>query len=870
VDNIIITSMSCARPINLIANNITTQSANISWTETGNSTSWYLYYKPYDAFNYDSILVSNNPSYTLNNLIPNKEYLVYIKSNCNNQLSHSSEIFNFNTQCSTISSLPFTEDFNIYFGGLVPYCWNRIDSYTDDPFNQSVYHSYPRSLRFYTAMDEYNYSILPEIDASIPVNSLMLSFWMKKSNFNSRLIIGVMDSLDINSFVPIDTVAPSDTTNWEEFEINLNSYSAAGSFIVFKSEYNSEANYAYIDDIYLDYIPSCARPNSVSITPITETSVSVNFTAVNNSNNQWWVYYKPISDTYWDSILTNQNSATLNNLSLQTSYQIYIKTLCEDTIYSAPTSILTYTTPCITYPIASFPWIESFENGINCWEQEIVSGGTNWTAEIDNTSSHSGLNYALLNNTIGNRTKLISQTLDISLLNRPYLSFWHKQYTQADYYNNYQDSLKVYYRSDTNNTTEWVELFNFNSNIPFYRRDSIALPNSSSTYQIAFEGYGGGGQGVFLDDIKVYDSVPCIIPQSLSSVPSNNSVTLSWNAGGNENTWEVRLGENGVTQTTNNNSNFQITGLSSGTTYIVYIRSVCGATHSSWVQTSFTTIQFTEVTTIPPSNITQTSATFIANFIEGTWSIDSIGFEYRKTNNTNWEILPLSNIVTPFSYHINSLSPNTSYMVRAYVVTFAEGKVYGDSLEFTTLQVVEPIVSTGVPSVESNQVTFIGTIIQGSESINSRGFEYKLLLENWTEAVDISAEGIENIFAVVEGFQLNNYEVRAYTRTETDKYYGDTIAFTTINLINLEGENISLILYPNPAREETELVIIGLNEEIKITIIDLYGRILNTMFAKPNNRQIEKKINLSNLTKGVYYIKIENKDINRTQKLIIN
>ncbi|MFA6806789.1 MAG: T9SS type A sorting domain-containing protein, partial [Bacteroidales bacterium] len=723
---------------------------------------------------------------------------------------------------------------------------------------------------FYTAMDEYNYSILPEIDASIPVNSLMLSFWMKKSNLNSRLIIGVMDSLDINSFVPIDTVSPSDTTNWEEFEINLNSYSASGSFITFKSEYNSEANYIYLDDIIFDYIPSCARPNSVTITPISETSISVNFSAGNNLNNQWWVYYKPISDSYWDSILTNQNSATLNNLSLQTKYQIYIKTLCEDTIYSTPTSILTYTTPCINYPIASFPWIESFENGINCWSQEIISGGANWTADISNTSSHSGLNYAFLNNSIGNRTKLISQTLDISSLNRPYLSFWHKQYYQGGYYTNYQDSLKVYYRSDTNNTTQWVELFNFNSNIPFYRRDSIALPNPSSTYQIAFEGYGGGGQGVFLDDIKVFDSIPCIMPQSLTSVPSHNSVTLSWSAGGNENTWEVRLGENGAMQTTNNNSNFQITGLNSGTTYTAYIRSVCGATHSSWTQTSFTTIQSSEVTTTQPSNITQTSATFIASFIQGTSQIDSIGFEYRKTNNTNWEVLPLNNIVTPFSYQINSLSPNTSYIVRAYVFTLSEGKLYGDSLEFTTLQVVEPIVSTEVPSIENNQVTFTGRIIQGSESINSRGFEYKLLLENWTEAVNISAQGIENISAVIEGVQFNNYEVRAYAGTETDKYYGDTITFTTINLIYLEGEKFSIILYPNPASKETELIITGLKEEIKITVIDLFGRTLNTIFAKPNNGQIEKKIDISNLTKGVYYIKIENKEINKTQKLIID
>lgn len=233
-------------------------------------------------------------------------------------------------------------------------------------------------------------------------------------------------------------------------------------------------------------------------------------------------------------------------------------------------------------------------------------------------------------------------------------------------------------------------------------------------------------------------------------------------------------------------------------------------------------------------------------------------------------LITLSNIVTPFTFQINTLDPNTSYLVRAYVFTLSEGKLYGDSLEFTTPQVVSPTVSTGVPSVDNNQVTFTGTIIQGSEPINSRGFEYKLLSENWTEAVNISAQGTENISAVVEILQSNDYEVRAYARTESDKYYGDTIPFSTIDLVNLEGEKISLILYPNPASEETELVITGLKEEINIALIDLYGRVLNTMLAKPVNEKIEKKINLSNLTKGVYYIRIKNKEINRTQKLIIN
>ena len=77
------------------------------------------------------------------------------------------------------------------------------------------------------------------------------------------------------------------------------------------------------------------------------------------------------------------------------------------------------------------------------------------------------------------------------------------------------------------------------------------------------------------------------------------------------------------------------------------------------------------------------------------------------------------------------------------------------------------------------------------------------------------------------------------------------------------------MMYPNPAESQTNLIITGINGETKIVLSDVQGRILNTINTKPVSGTIEQTIDLNNLAKGVYYIRIQNADINRTQKLIV-
>ncbi|MFA6825251.1 MAG: T9SS type A sorting domain-containing protein, partial [Bacteroidales bacterium] len=395
--------------------------------------------------------------------------------------------------------------------------------------------------------------------------------------------------------------------------------------------------------------------------------------------------------------------------------------------------------------------------------------------------------------------------------------------------------------------------------------------------------------------------------------------------------------------------------------------------YSAWVQGTFTTTaghQAIQVTTTAPTAITQTNATFQGTYIQGTEVPTAIGFEYKTTATTTWTDQVVTPVATPFTYAMTTLIANTNYEVRAYAVTPTDGRIYGDTLPFATPAIVPPTVTTlTTTGITQTNATFNGTIVQGSEEINARGFEYKLPSQAWPDANIISATGTNNITASLTNLQHSTtYEVRAYARTASmNNYYGTALTFTTqtpgvtpptvvtneanpvndrdatlngkvtagseaitnqgfewkaasastwtpvtvvpvndtityqltgidpstlyefksfattasgteygttqtfqtLGLNTIDGSVITVMMYPNPASQETKLVVTGLQGEVKITISDVQGRIINTINTKANNNKVEETINVSDMANGVYYVRLQNDQISRTQKLIV-
>ena len=147
--------------------------------------------------------------------------------------------------------------------------------------------------------------------------------------------------------------------------------------------------------------------------------------------------------------------------------------------------------------------------------------------------------------------------------------------------------------------------------------------------------------------------------------------------------------------------------------------------------------------------------------------------------------------------------------------------------------------------------------IAGNPEILAQGFEWKEQNASSYNVVNVSGTILTE---VLTGLTPNTtYTYRAFATTSNGTQYGEDIVFTTLlnsGIDDIEKEN-TIAVYPNPAKEN-----ITLRADEDIFIYSNLGQIVKQV----NNPKGEITINVSDLQKGVYYIKTGN----RQQKLIIN
>lgn len=156
------------------------------------------------------------------------------------------------------------------------------------------------------------------------------------------------------------------------------------------------------------------------------------------------------------------------------------------------------------------PFTETFEGGTLPfgWSQEKDSSAANWTFRSGSpvaenrtpASAYAGqYNACLFSPSSSYRvTKLITPMLNLGIgTTNARLTFWH---CMAPYYG-YQDELQVYYRATASDP--WKTLTNFQSSVSTWTQRTVALPNPSPTYAIAFEGRARYGYGICIDNVSV-------------------------------------------------------------------------------------------------------------------------------------------------------------------------------------------------------------------------------------------------------------------------------------------------------------------------------------------------------------------------------
>ena len=266
---------------------------------------------------------------------------------------------------------------------------------------------------------------------------------------------------------------------------------------------NISANTA--DSITFDInIITCPAPVNVNAYKITPTSVNISWMGLVPSQ-MYQVEYGLQGFELGQGTRFSQTSNTclINNLTPSTNYDIYIRPICSATDTGLWSVCKTFSTACNPMLL---PFSENFESADmpSCWREEYVSGNHSWTYRTGATNNsgittaHSGSkNACFQSNERGLVTKLVTPYINLATVTNPYITFWHAQKV----WSNDQDELRIYYKASP--TGQWTLLKTYTNSIDTWTYDSIALPNASSTYQIAFEGTANYGYGVVIDDITI-------------------------------------------------------------------------------------------------------------------------------------------------------------------------------------------------------------------------------------------------------------------------------------------------------------------------------------------------------------------------------
>ena len=685
---------NCLHPENVhaVASTITPYAADVIWTAGGDETEWDVVYGPFGSITDPSQetpqTVYGTPSISLSNLTANTLYEVFVQGHCSNGESSVWEVGTFRTACAALTSLPYVEDFESYPTGsssnhILPYCWDYVNSGTTaagcPTINSGSSYATGKCLYFYsttatTAADQI--AILPEINTTtIPMNTLRLSFEARQYNTSTSYVntvdVGVMESS--NQFVLVDTIRLTSTTIGTH-HVDFANYTGTGNRIAIRApkptgSYTS--NYTYLDNIKIDVAPSCSAPTSFQVSNLTSSSVDLTWTdAVMESTWQFLLLPANQIPDYTQAQTLTTNSFSETNLSANTAYKAYLRTVCSNGLGYSDWVMTSFTTPCL--PLTTLPFSENFDSYAGTTS---TSASTNnlpscW-ANYNNGTSTSYSGYPIVFNSAGNAASgsnsmrfytyitagayddqvAILPPIDATTypLNTLMLAFDAKALSSS-----YIFEMVVGVMSNPSDMTTFVPVQTIRTSNTSYRHYEISLAQYAGTGNfIAIKaprptsGYNEGN----VDNILV-DLIPDCSPVNNLTVSHvvGTSALLSWDDGvfGTPSSYTVEYAEHGTNNWTPASysvsaSPYLLGGLDPTTNYDVRVKTNCNNnTESGWTTAQFVTtclvggdIQVgngtTTAYTLPVNNFyhfTYSQQIYLASELNGPATFRSVSFDY--------------------------------------------------------------------------------------------------------------------------------------------------------------------------------------------------------------------------------------------------
>jgi hypothetical protein len=358
ITNVSVEAIYCPMPANLTVNNVTTNSAEVTWTATGSETAWNLKYKAASDTTWTFVSITT-PSYSLTNLEEGTEYEVHVQADCNTDQSLWL-MGSFTTFCDAVTTFPYTEGFEN--SGDMANCWTQeyvtgVIDWTVHSGNFSsiiVAHSGTYNAYFYNeSHDNFTTKLVSPIFDFSNVTNPCLTYWYSQASINNgfdKLKVYYRTSPSAEWQLLSSHATP--VMSWTKDSLMLPNPSAT-----YQVAFEGLASQGYgitVDDITIaeaSFVPVITNPTvtTAPVTDIEQTTATANATITNPDNvnitGRGFQLTTVSTGSETEIIATgsgNNFAAELTNLTAATDYAVKaFITFNDTTVYG---NIVTFTT----------------------------------------------------------------------------------------------------------------------------------------------------------------------------------------------------------------------------------------------------------------------------------------------------------------------------------------------------------------------------------------------------------------------------------------------------------------------------------------------------------------------------------------------
>jgi len=612
--------ITCSAITGLTAGAVTSTDVSFSWTPSiSNPGLGYEFYHsatntaPTSASTATGSVAAGVTTGTINGLTPGTTYYIWVRAACSAaDVSTWVGPITMVTACLPVTTFPWTEGFeSLSTVGAFPNCWfeENGDWVTSNATTYNTPFAGSNYLRnSWAATNEHMWT--PGFDL-VAGTSYDFSFMVQGDGFTGWTVdvlqnttpsstgaaqVGTTFTVPGSGPIAIQpytkqtyTFVPS-TSGVYYFALKVNQPSGTPWYVAF-------------DEFKMDVTPSCSEPTSLAVGASTTTDITLNWTASVSNPAFGYEYYHDVTNTAptaastpTGSVGVGVNTATISGLSPQTTYYVWLRSVCSPADMSTWAGPISVMTECL--PVSTLPWNETFETTSttkSCWKVVNDNGDADlWNLSYA-TNPHGGALTAMMytdGNGGANDDWLITPA--ITLTGAQWLKYWYRVQSTGEP-NDYEILLSTTGTAPADFTTTVLPLTSVSNTT--YAENTVNLSAFSGTVYLAFRVPPGGLDGwrLYIDDVLIENIPSCQVPTALTPVSSTTTdVSFGWTASATNPAFGYEYYHDisntaptaastptgsvgvGVTAAT-------ISGLSAQTTYYVWVRGVCAPSdQSSW------------------------------------------------------------------------------------------------------------------------------------------------------------------------------------------------------------------------------------------------------------------------------------------------